>query len=92
MHGLQKSEEEMKHKEGVLLDTSFLLRFLNEEDPLFTHADKYFEHFIKSGTGLYISVVSIARIIHEFYFVEIRGVESRCNSKLLQGFCNDGDS
>jgi len=57
--GLQKSEVEMKRKEGVLLDTSFFLRFLNEEDPLFAHADQYFRHFINSDIDLYISVVSI---------------------------------
>lgn len=33
--------------EGVLLDTSFFLRFLNENDPLFDNADKHYQFYYK---------------------------------------------
>ena len=61
MHGLQKSEEEMKHKEGVLLDTSFFLHFPNEKDSLFAHADEYFEHYIKSDIDQHGSSIEFGR-------------------------------
>jgi predicted nucleic acid-binding protein len=46
--------------EGVLLDTSFFLRFLNEKDDLFEKADKYYKYFIQKEFSLYISTISIA--------------------------------
>ncbi|SKA14048.1 hypothetical protein SAMN04488128_1021050 [Chitinophaga eiseniae] len=46
------------HK-GVLLDTSFFLRFLNERDPLFANADGYFRYFIENDIPMYISTISI---------------------------------
>ncbi len=46
--------------EGVLLDTSFFLRFLNEEDPLFKNADKYYQYFLEKEFNLFISTISIA--------------------------------
>lgn len=45
---------------GVLLDTSFFIRFLDEESPLFSNAIKYYKHFIYSGIPMYISTISIA--------------------------------
>jgi hypothetical protein len=45
---------------GVLLDTSFFLRFLNEKDPLFTNADGYFRYFIDKQIAMLISTISIA--------------------------------
>jgi len=45
---------------GVLLDTSFFLRFLNETDPLFEKADKYYQYFLSKDFKLYISTISIA--------------------------------
>ncbi len=45
---------------SVLLDTSFFLRFLNDEDPLFNNADKYFRYFIDNEINLMISTISIA--------------------------------
>lgn len=45
---------------GVLLDTSFFLRFLKEDDPLFKNADDYFRHFLKEEYSLYVSTVTIA--------------------------------
>jgi predicted nucleic acid-binding protein len=45
---------------GVLLDTSFFLRFLNEDDTLFKNADDYFCYFLKEDYVLFISTVTIA--------------------------------
>lgn len=47
------------HK-SILLDTSFFIRFLNDEDPLFKNADGYFRHFIKEEITMMISTISIA--------------------------------
>lgn len=45
---------------SVLLDTSFFLRFLNDEDPLYTHADGYFRYFLQQEMIMLISTISIA--------------------------------
>ncbi|MBU2650901.1 MAG: hypothetical protein KKA81_08195 [Bacteroidetes bacterium] len=45
---------------SALLDTSFFLRFLNENDPLFNNADGYFRYFIQSEITMMISTISIA--------------------------------
>ena len=50
----------MKHKRAVLLDTSFFLRFLNDNDPLFKNADGYFRYFLQEEIDMLISTVSIA--------------------------------
>lgn len=47
------------HK-SVLLDTSFFIRFLNDNDPLFKNADEYFRYFIKEEITMMISTISIA--------------------------------
>jgi len=47
------------HK-SVLLDTSFFLRFLNENDPLFSNADEYFRHFLRREIAMVVSTISIA--------------------------------
>lgn len=49
----------MMHK-GVLLDTSFFLRFLNDSDPLFKNADGYFRYFLQKEITMMISTISIA--------------------------------
>ena len=49
----------MTHK-AVLLDTSFFLRFLNENDPLFNYADGYFRYFLQMEITMMISTISIA--------------------------------
>jgi predicted nucleic acid-binding protein len=46
--------------ESVLLDTSFFIRFLNNSDPLFENADKYFSYFIDNNIAMLISTISIA--------------------------------
>lgn len=48
----------MTHK-SVLLDTSFFLRFLNDEDPLFKNADGYFRYFLNEEIRMMISTISI---------------------------------
>ncbi len=47
-------------RKAVLLDTSFFLRFLNDSDPLFKHADDYFRYFIQKEITMVISTISIA--------------------------------
>lgn len=49
----------MTHR-AVLLDTSFFLRFLNENDPLFKNADGYFRYFLQNEITMMISTISIA--------------------------------
>jgi hypothetical protein len=49
----------MKHN-SVLLDTSFFLRFLNDDDPLFNNTDGYFRYFIQKGIAMMVSTISIA--------------------------------
>lgn len=48
----------MKH--SVLLDTSFFVRLLNDEDPLHNNAKDYFKYFLKEEIALKISTISIA--------------------------------
>ncbi len=50
---------DMRHK-SVLLDTSFFLRFLNDESPLYKNADGYFRYFIQNEITMMISTISIA--------------------------------
>jgi hypothetical protein len=45
---------------SVLLDTSFFIRFLNVNDPLFENADNYFRYFINNEIMMLISTISIA--------------------------------
>lgn len=45
---------------SVLLDTSFFLRFLNDESPLYKNADNYFRYFIQHEITMMISTISIA--------------------------------
>lgn len=48
----------MKH--SVLLDTSFLIRLLSDEDPLHQNAKGYFKYFLEQDIVLKISTISIA--------------------------------
>jgi hypothetical protein len=49
----------MMHK-AVLLDTSFFLRFLNDDSPLFNNADGYFRYFLQNEIKMYVSTITIA--------------------------------
>lgn len=42
------------------MDTSFFIRFLNDEDPLFNNALEYYKYFIANEIKMYISTISIA--------------------------------
>ncbi len=48
----------MKH--SVLLDTSFFIRLLNDEDPLHKNAVGYFRYFLENEISLKVSTISIA--------------------------------
>ena len=45
---------------SVLLDTSFFIRFLNDEDPLFKNAMEHYKYFISNEIKMFISTISIA--------------------------------
>ncbi|ALR29489.1 hypothetical protein ATE47_02630 [Chryseobacterium sp. IHB B 17019] len=45
---------------GVLLDTSFFIRFLNDGDPLFKNALEYYKYFLSKEIKMYVSTISIA--------------------------------
>ena len=46
--------------EGILLDTSFFIRLLNEEDALHQNVLRYFRYFLEKKFILKISTISIA--------------------------------
>lgn len=48
----------MKH--SVLLDTSFFIRLLNDEDPLHPNAVGYFKYFLENEIALKVSTITIA--------------------------------
>jgi len=48
----------MRH--SVLLDTSFLIRLLNDEDPLHKNALGYYRYFLEKDIALKFSTISIA--------------------------------
>lgn len=45
---------------GFLLDTSFFIRLLKEDDPLFQNANDYFRYFLQNNLPAFISTISIA--------------------------------
>lgn len=58
MIGFFSSGEVMKH--SVLLDTSFFIRLLNDEDPMHKNALGYFKYFLENDIVLKVSTISIA--------------------------------
>ena len=48
----------MKH--SVLLDTSFFIRLLNDQDPLHNNVKGYFKYFLEEEIVLKVSTISIA--------------------------------
>lgn len=44
----------------VLLDTSFFIRLLNDQDPLHLNAVGYFKYFLENEIALKVSTISIA--------------------------------
>lgn len=47
-------------KSSVLLDTSFFVRLLNDEDPFHDNAKGYFRYFLENEITLKVSTISIA--------------------------------
>ncbi len=47
-------------KLSVLLDTSFFIRLLNDEDPLHLNAKGYLKYFLERNITLKVSTISIA--------------------------------
>ncbi|TVQ44232.1 MAG: hypothetical protein EA362_10275 [Saprospirales bacterium] len=47
-------------KDSVLLDTSFFVRLLNDEDPLHNNAKGYYKYFLENSIILKVSTISIA--------------------------------
>jgi predicted nucleic acid-binding protein len=45
---------------GVLLDTSFLIRLFDNTDALHTNAKQYLGHFSENNVAMYISTIAIA--------------------------------
>ncbi len=58
MNGYLTYGENMKH--SVLLDTSFFVRLLNDEDSLHVNAKGYFRYFLENEITLKVSTISIA--------------------------------
>ena len=44
----------------AMLDTSFLIRLLKEDEPLHSSAKTYFQYFLENDFVLYVSTVAIA--------------------------------
>lgn len=44
----------------AMLDTSFLIRLLKEDDPLHANAKSYYQYFLENGFVLYVSTVAVA--------------------------------
>ena len=42
----------------AMLDTSFLIRLLKEDDPLHESAKAYYQHFLENNFVLYVSTTS----------------------------------
>jgi len=58
IYGLIKSGEDMTH--SVLLDTSFFIRLLNDEDTFHENAKGYFKYFLDNDIIMKIPTISIA--------------------------------
>lgn len=62
--GFQKYEGVMAKKKeseySVILDTSFMIRFLSESDCLHANAVGYFRYFVEHEIPMYFSTISIA--------------------------------
>ena len=53
----------MRNKEQpkiAMLDTSFLIRLLKEDEPLHAFAKEYFQYFLESEYVLYVSTIALA--------------------------------
>lgn len=80
---------DMTHK-AVLLDTSFFLRFLNDNDPLFKNADGYFRYFLEEEIVMMVSTISIAEYcvggdVHELPLKNLQIVPFNLNHSTRTG-------
>ena len=66
----------MKHN-SVLLDTSFFIRLLNDEDPLHINAKAYFKYFLEKEITLKVSTISIAEycVVGELEDLPLRNIQ-----------------
>jgi hypothetical protein len=77
------------HK-AVLLDTSFFLRFLNDDSPLFKNADGYFRYFLQNEIKMCVSTISIAEYcvggsIHELPLKNLQVIPFNLNHSKKTG-------
>lgn len=56
---------------SVILDTSFLIRLVKENDPLHKNAIEYFKYFRENNHIMYISTISVAEFCVKGKFTEI---------------------
>ena len=49
-----------KKGQVVMLDTSFLIRLLNEKDPLHKSAMEYYQYLLEQEYVLYVSTIALA--------------------------------
>ena len=54
------AKKEQKVKYSVILDTSFMIRLLNGNEPLHKNAMGYFRYFLENDIPMYFSTISIA--------------------------------
>ena len=55
---MAKKRDEKEY--SVILDTSFMIRLLNDSDPLHSNARGYFRYFLENDVPMYFSTVSVA--------------------------------
>lgn len=56
---------------GVLLDTSFIIRLLKEDDPLHPNAKAWFKELLDRGVPMYLSTVAVAEYCVKGAFDEL---------------------
>lgn len=61
---------------SVILDTSFMIRLLNESDSLHLNAKGYFRYFLENNIPMYFSTISIAEycVIGDFEDLPFRNI------------------
>ena len=62
---------------SVLLDTSFFIRLLNDEDPLHKNAKGYFKYFLEKEIVLKVSTITIAEycVVGELKDLPLRNIQ-----------------
>lgn len=63
-------------KYSVILDTSFMIRLLNETDRLHSNVKGYFQYFLENNNPMYFSTVSIAEycVRGDFYDLPFQNI------------------